>query len=210
MGRKAAALILVPLVLWTLSGCATNGHYDPARSAGAGALGGAAVGSALGAIIGSATGSAGTGAWVGAATGAIVGGVGGYLYAQHKESQLRDAQAAAQSYSYSPARGNIVSIENSELKPTRIKAGDTLNLSTTYTLLSPSGQQNVTIIREVQAGGRRVLNPSQINLTKPNGTYVDQINLNIPKDMPKGNYNVVTKVMTDQGMDERANSFVVD
>lgn len=210
MVRKILALLLVPVILWGLSGCATNGHYDPARSAGAGALGGAAVGSALGAIIGSATGHAGTGAWVGAATGAIVGGVGGYLYAQHKESQLRDAQMAAQSYGYNPSRGHIVSIENADLKPTQVKPGGTLNLSTTYTLLSPSGQNNVTIIREVQAGGQRVLNPSQINLTKPNGTFVDQINLNIPKDMPKGSYTLVTKVMTDSGMDERRNNFVVE
>lgn len=210
MGRKILAIILVPLVLVTIGGCAVNGHYDPARSAGAGALGGAAVGAALGSIIGAATGDAGTGAWVGAATGAIVGGVGGYLYAQHKESQLRDARMAAQSYDYSPGRGHIVAIENSELRPSRVKPGETINLSTTYTLLSPTGQNNVTLVREVQSGGRRVLAPSQFNLTKPNGTFVDQINLNIPRDLPRGGYQVVTRVMTESGMDERVNSFWVE
>ncbi|AEB10426.1 glycine zipper domain-containing protein [Desulfobacca acetoxidans] len=211
MKRQLLIYTLVVLFVITGAGCATNGHYDPARSTGAGALGGAAVGSALGSIIGAATGSAGTGAWVGAATGAIVGGVGGFLYAKHKESQTRDAQMAAETYNYSPGRGDIVSIENVELKPSRVKAGDTINLSATYTLLSGSGQpNNVTLIREVQSGSQRVLNPDQVRLTKPNGTFVDQVSLAIPKEFPRGDYSVVTKVLTDRAMDERASSFTVE
>ena len=74
MTRKWLAIACVVLLAVSLAGCVTDsGYYDPARSAGAGALGGAATGAALGAIIGAATGNAATGAWVGAAAGGVLG-----------------------------------------------------------------------------------------------------------------------------------------
>ena len=89
MARKILAIAMVLILGAGLAGCATeSGYYDPGRSAGAGALGGAATGAALGAIIGAATGSPATGAWVGAAAGGVVGAVGGYLYAEHRNSQM--------------------------------------------------------------------------------------------------------------------------
>ena len=70
MTRKWLAIAGVVLFAVSLAGCVTDsGYYDPARSAGAGALGGAATGAAIGSIIGAATGHAATGAWVGAAAG---------------------------------------------------------------------------------------------------------------------------------------------
>ena len=78
MTRKCLAIAGVVLLVVSLAGCVTDsGYYDPARSAGAGALGGAATGAAIGSIIGAATGNAATGAWVGAAAGGVLGGVGG-------------------------------------------------------------------------------------------------------------------------------------
>ena len=65
MTRKWLAIASVVLLVVSLAGCVTDsGYYDPARSAGAGALGGAATGAAVGSIIGAASGHAGTGAWV--------------------------------------------------------------------------------------------------------------------------------------------------
>ena len=73
MVRKSIVVGLICIFIGSLAGCATNGTYDPARSAGAGALGGAATGAAVGSIVGAATGHAGTGAWVGAAAGGVAG-----------------------------------------------------------------------------------------------------------------------------------------
>ena len=123
MVRKSLLVGLICIFIGSLAGCATNGTYDPGRSAGAGALGGAATGAAIGSIVGAATGHAGTGAWVGAAAGGVAGAVGGYLYAEHRNSQARSSQAAAQAYNYTPAQGNVVSIDRVDVNPSTVRAG---------------------------------------------------------------------------------------
>ncbi|MBW1917796.1 MAG: hypothetical protein JRI57_07205 [Deltaproteobacteria bacterium] len=211
MIHKSLAIILIPLFLVSLAGCAVNGHYDPARSAGAGALGGAATGAALGSIIGAATGSAATGAWVGAATGAVAGGLGGYLYAKHRESQVRDSNLAAQQYNYSPARGNILAIEKADVNPTKVKPGGQVDMVMSYTLLTPENQPTpVTVVREIQYGGNRIASPNQNQTTKSNGTYVDQVAFNVPQQATPGTYTVINKVMTDQAFDEKTTYFIVE
>ncbi|MDD3579689.1 MAG: glycine zipper domain-containing protein [Desulfobacca sp.] len=211
MVRKSLTIMVASLMLISLAGCSVNGHYDPARSAGAGTLGGAALGAALGSIIGAGTGSAATGAWVGAASGALVGGVGSYLYAKHKESQVRDANLAAQQYSYSPSRGNIITIEKVDTNPTKVKPGGQVDMIMSYTLLTPENQPiPVTVAREVQFGGSRFSPPSQNQTTKANGTYVDQVAYQVPKAAQPGTYTVVNKIITDQGFDEKTTYFVVE
>ena len=123
MTRKWLAIACVVLLAVSLAGCVTeSGYYDPARSAGAGALGGAATGAALGSIIGAASGHAGTGAWVGAAAGGVLGGVGGALYAAHRNSEIRSAQAAAQANNYQ-GQGNVVNVDNVTASPATVETG---------------------------------------------------------------------------------------
>ncbi len=213
MSRRILAGGLVIVLMAALAGCATESgsSYDPARSTGAGALGGAAVGAALGSIIGAATGSAATGAWVGAAAGGLVGGVGGFLYAQHQNNQIRSAQMAQQSYGYSPSRGNIVAVEQASVSPSRVRPGEPVKMDVTYTVLTPENQPTTaTIIREVAVGGRQIVQPYQVTASNPNGTYSDSAQLTLPKDAPRGSYTVVTKVMTDKAMDQRNAMFTVE
>ncbi len=88
MLHKSLVVALICILVGSLAGCATGGgYYNPVNSAGAGALGGAATGAAVGAIIGAGTGVPAVGAWVGAAAGSVLGGLGGYLYAEHRNSQ---------------------------------------------------------------------------------------------------------------------------
>lgn len=212
MVKRLLVCLLVPLLLLSLVGCATDsGYYDPARSTAAGTLGGAAVGSALGSIIGAAVGHAGTGAWVGAAAGGLLGGVSGYLYAQHQNNQVRNAQAAQQAYNYNPSRGTVISIDQVTVSPQRVRAGSQLSMNTTYTILTPENQTNtVTIFRDVTSGGRQVVQPYQVTASNPNGTFSDTASLTLPKDAPRGSYTVITRVMTDRGGDEKSTFFTVE
>ena len=211
MARKILAIPLVFILIVSLFGCATNGYYDPARSAGAGALGGAATGAALGSIIGAATGSAATGAWVGAAAGAVVGGVGGYLYANHMNSQTRSAQAAAQSYNYSPAQGNVVAIEKADVNPSRARAGQQVNMTMAYTFLTPNNVPvSATLGREVRFGGAIVGQPYQVQVTNANGTYVDQIAFSVPNNAAPGTYTVTNTVSSGYGSAVRNTYFIVE
>lgn len=211
MARKVLAIALVLIFGVALAGCATNGYYDPARSAGAGALGGAATGAALGSIIGVATGSPATGAWVGAAAGAVVGGVGGYLYAEHRNSQARSAATAAQAYNYTPAQGNVVNIDRVDVVPARARPGQQLNLVMNYTILTPSNTPvSATLVREVRMGGYTVGQPYQSQVSNYNGSYVDQVAYNLPRNASPGTYTVTSRVNSGYGSAVRDTYFIVD
>jgi hypothetical protein len=212
MLKKSCVSLLAVLFLISLVGCATDsGSYDPARSTAAGTLGGAAVGAALGSIIGAAAGAPGTGAWVGAAAGGLLGGVSGYLYANHQNRQMRNAQAAQQTYGYTPSQGNVLTLEQVSVSPQRLRAGEQLRMDATYTLLTPENQPtSVTIVREVYSGGTQVVQPYQVSATNPNGTFSDSAVLTLPQGSPAGSYTVVTRVMTNRGSAEKTASFSVN
>jgi hypothetical protein len=210
MVRKALVAALICIFIGSLAGCATNGTYDPGRSAGAGALGGAATGAAVGSIIGAGTGSPATGAWVGAAAGGVLGAVGGYLYAEHRNSQARSGQAAAQAYNYTPAQGNVVSIDRVEVNPSTAGAGQQVQLGMTYTILTPdSNPVPVTLVREVRFGGNMVGQPYQTTVNNRNGSYTDQVAYSLPGNATPGTYTVTSRISSSYGSAQRDGSFTV-
>jgi hypothetical protein len=210
MTRKWLAMALVVIFTVSLAGCVTeSGYYSPERSAGAGALGGAATGAALGSIIGAATGSAATGAWVGAAAGGLLGGIGGYLYAEHRNSEISSAQATAQSYNYS-GQGNVVAIDNVSASPSTVRAGQQVNLGMNYSILTPSNAPvSVTLVREVRFNGQMLGSPYQTTVTNANGTFSDYVNYALPSNATPGNYTVTSKVMSAYGSSQRDAYFTV-
>lgn len=210
MVRKSLVVALICIFIGSLAGCATNGYYDPARSTGAGALGGAATGAAVGSIIGAATGSPATGAWVGAAAGGVLGAVGGYLYAEHRNSQARSSQAAAQAYNYTPTQGNVVSIDRVDVNPSGVMAGQQVQLGMTYTILTPDNRPvAVTLVREVRLGGTMVGQPYQTTVNNANGTYTDQVAYALPGNATRGTYTVTSRINSNYGSAQRDGSFTV-
>jgi len=211
MSRRILALAIVAIFTLSLAGCQTeSGYYDPGRSAGAGALGGAATGAALGAIIGAATGSPATGAWIGAASGALVGGVGGYLYAQHRNNEIRDQEAAAQAYNYNPSQGNIVSVDAADASPSVVRPGQQVNLGMTYTILTPSNVPvSVTLVREVRYQGQLLGQPYQTTVSNANGTFNDSVAYSMPSNASYGNYSVTSRVDSSYGSSSREAYFSV-
>jgi len=210
MVRKSLVIASICILVGSLAGCATNGTYDPGRSAGAGALGGAATGAAVGSIVGAATGHAATGAWVGAAAGGVLGGVGGYLYAEHRNSQARSGQAAAQAYNYTPAQGNVVSIDRVQVNPSTARAGQQVQLGMTYTILTPdSNPVAVTLVREVRLGGTMVGQPYQTTVNNANGTYTDQVGYSLPGNATPGTYTVTSRISSSYGSAQKDGSFTV-
>ena len=211
MARKFLAAAIVVILGAGLAGCATNGYYDPGRSAAAVALGGAATGAALGSIIGVATGSPATGAWVGAAAGAVAGGLGGYLYAEHRNSQARSAAAAAQAYNYSPAQGTVLSIDRVDAYPGRVRPGQEVNLVMNYTILTPGNESvSATLYREVRLGSSLVGRPYQTQVTNYNGSYTDQVAYRMPGNAYPGTYTVTTRLLTPYGSRESSTYFIVE
>jgi hypothetical protein len=210
MTRKWLAIASVVLLVVSLAGCVTDsGYYDPARSAGAGALGGAATGAAIGSIIGAASGHAGTGAWIGAASGAVLGGVGGALYASHRNSEIRSSQAAAQAYNYQ-GQGNVVSVDNVSASPGMARPGQQIMLSADYTILTPDNQPvSATLVREIRYQGNLVGSPYQTQVTNSNGGFNDTVTYALPNNATPGVYTVTTRLMSSYGTSQRDASFSV-
>jgi len=210
MTRKWMAIAGVVLLVVSLAGCVTDsGYYDPARSAGAGALGGAATGAALGAIIGAATGNAATGAWIGAASGAVVGGVGGALYASHRNSEIRSSQAAAQAHNYQ-GQGNVISVDNVTASPGMARPGQQITLGVDYTILTPDNQPvSANLVREIRYQGNLVGSPYQTTVTNANGGYNDTVTYSLPGNATPGVYTVVTRLNSNYGTSQREASFSV-
>ncbi len=210
MTRKWLAIICVVFFAVSLAGCATEGgYYDPARSAGAGALGGAATGAALGAIIGAASGNAATGAWVGAAAGGLLGGVGGALYAAHRNSEIRSGEAAAQANNYQ-GQGNVVNVDNVVASPSVARPGQQIVLGADYTILTPNNMPvSANLVREIRYQGSPVGSPYQTTVTNSNGTYQDNVTYSLPNNATPGVYTVVTRLMSNYGTSQRETSFSV-
>jgi hypothetical protein len=211
MSRRILALTMVVIFGMCLASCQTeSGSYDPGRSAGAGALGGAATGAALGAIIGAATGSPATGAWIGAAAGALVGGVGGYLYAEHKNNEIRDQQAAAAAYNYQPAQGNLVNIDQASADPAVVAPGQQVNLGIQYTILTPDNVPvSVNLVREVRFQGQMLGQPYQTTVSNANGTFSDSVAYSLPSNASPGNYTVTSRMVSSYGSSQKEASFTV-
>jgi hypothetical protein len=210
MTRKWLAIAGVVLLVVSLAGCVTDsGYYDPARSAGAGALGGAATGAAIGSIIGAATGNPATGAWVGAAAGGVLGGVGAALYASHRNSEMRSSQAAAQAYNYQ-GQGNVVSVDNVTASPSTVRPGQQVNLGMNYTILTPNNAPvSVTLVREIRYGGNPVGSPYQTTVSNANGTFNDSVSYSLPNNATPGVYTVTSRVMSSYGTSQKDTSFSV-
>ena len=210
MIRKWLAIAGIVLLAVSLAGCVTdNGYYDPARSAGAGALGGAATGAALGAIIGAATGNAATGAWVGAAAGGVLGGVGGAIYAAHRNSEVRSGEAAAQANNYQ-GQGNVVNVDNVVAAPAVARPGEQITLGVDYTILTPDNVPvSATLVREIRYQGNPVGSPYQTTVTNSNGTFQDNVTYSLPNNATPGVYTVMTRLQSSYGTSQREASFTV-
>ena len=147
---------------------------------------------------------------MGAAAGGVAGAVGGYLYAEHRNSQARSSQAAAQTYNYTPAQGNVVSIDRVDVNPSTVRPGQQVQLGMTYTILTPNNQPAaVTLVREVRFGGSPVGQPYQTTVNNANGTYTDQVAYSLPGNATRGTYTVTSRINSSYGSDQREGSFTV-
>jgi hypothetical protein len=117
------------------------------------------------------------------------GGIGNYI-----ERQDKDRAAAASTVGYQPSQGNVVRLESVQASPSTVRSGETVNLTSTYTILTPSNQtMAVQESREVRHDGALVANPT-INTQRANGTFTSTMPITLPSNAEKGTYDVTTTV----------------
>ena len=78
--------------------------------------------------------------------------------------------------------------------PAVVPPGGTVNLGTTYTVLTPPDQWlEVRETREVRYLGELVANPTT-NVVRTNGTYTTSLPITLPATAARGPYEVTTTV----------------
>lgn len=197
----AASLAAVLLLSAAAPGCESTAktvtdHKDTAIGAG--------VGGASGAVIGGLAGGT-KGAVIGGLLGVLAGGVvGNYI-----ERQDKDRAGAAAATGYQASQGNIVRLENGQVQPSTARAGETVNLSSTYTILTPSNQtMTIQESREVRHDGAMVANPT-VSMQRANGTFTSTMPIILPADAQKGIYEVTTTVAMGDRTARSMTSFTV-
>jgi surface antigen len=199
----AGALVLVLAAGVPLSGCETarEAVRDRERTAiGAGA------GAAAGGVAGGAIGGDAKGVVVGGLLGALAGGAIGYYLDRQEQTRAQATQQVA----YTPAQGTVLRVEQVGARPERVASGQTVNIETTYTVLTPT-EQAVTVreTRELRHDGMLVANPTT-QVTRGNGTFTSALPITLPPDAPRGAYEVLTSVAVGDRVSRGATSFTVN
>lgn len=192
-----ALLVVVPLVG---TGCETiSEHQKTAIGAGAGAAGGALIGG----LISRDT----TGIVVGGLLGGLAGGGIGYYLDRQDRTR---AQAVAET-GYTPAQGNLVRVEGVQAAPAQVRPGETVNLTTTYTVLTPQADRSNVVreTREIRHDGVLVANPTS-EFSRPNGTFTSALPISVPATAPRGAYEVTTTIASGDRLSRASTSFTVN
>ena len=111
---------------------------------------------------------------------------------------------------YCPTGGCVVRLDKVSVEPRRVAPGDTLQLKTSYTLLTPEkvGIQ-VTITRQIFFQGRPLGTTKSTDSSVHNGAIDQVVNFQLPADAKPGVYTLVTVVNTGFGHDQRTIEFQV-
>jgi surface antigen len=198
--RLTAGLLVVVLIATVgLAGCETI-RENPKTSIGAGV--GAAGGAVLGGLIGRGT----TGVVVGGLLGGLAGGAIGY----YLDRQDRTRAEAVQATAYNPAQGDVVHVERVQATPDPVSAGGTVNLVTTYTVLTPQADRLVAVreTREVRHNGALVANPTT-EFTRQGGTFTSAVPITLPRGAATGTYEVTITVAAGDRLSRGTTSFTV-
>ena len=86
-------------------------------------------------------------------------------------------------------------VERVQAEPVSVPPGGTVNLATTYTVLTPNANQSVTVTetREVRLNGALVANPTS-SFARANGTFTSALPITLPAGTARGSYEVTTTV----------------
>lgn len=183
MKRSISLFVLVAFLAFQLAGCATMSNTEQ------GALGGAIAGGLLGAALGDTKG-----AIIGAAAGAIVGAVIGNYY----DKQAASRAEAARKYDYGRRETESrLEIEESSFMPRTVTLGSAGKVQSLvqYTVLAPDAEQKVRIkeIRTIVKGNERI-ELAEREVIRTQGTFVSEMKFEMPKDIDRGDYTLVTTI----------------
>ncbi len=110
-----------------------------------------------------------------------------------------------------PTGGCVLKLDAVEVRPARAHKGDTLSLTTVYTILTPEQQAiPVSITREILFQGKVLGQTKNIDSGRLNGSWTQGIDFTLPADARPGVYTLRTKVSTGYYSAQKDVTFEVD
>jgi hypothetical protein len=183
MKKVIASVLVVSITATQLGGCASTGASQTQQGAAIGAVSGAALGAAV-------SKNKGAGALIGAVIGLLVGAAIG----NYKDKQDATRAEAAQKYRYDN-RGNKLVVESAAVAPQSVARGGTFDTTVQYTALSPNDAEQVKLTEvRTLVSEQETIDLGRREVVRPQGTHTSTAKVSLPKDLPKGNYTLVTTI----------------
>jgi hypothetical protein len=187
-----------------LSGCQTTGEANEQAM-------GAGVGAALGCGVGLLIGGRAENCLAGAAAGGLLGW-GVVKLNQYQAHQVRSASADQRVYGLTQAVNSPqVKIRKGTSAPRRVRPGQSVDISTDYSLMLPPGDRSAKVKESwvLMKDGKVLANlPPQTN-RRTAGGWAASAEIPIPGDAAPGTYVVEHKVSAGSSYDEDESTFTV-
>lgn len=122
------------------------------------------------------------------------------FWGNQQESMRLNREDVIAREGYCPSGGCVLRLDQVTIKPDHARKGDTLLLTTTYTILTPEQvAMPVAISREIFYHGKSLGKTSSIETRRDNGTWTQQIEFTLPANAASGIYRLETKISTGYG-----------
>ena len=194
--RLQLAIVMLMLSSLVIAGCETA-----AGSAGLGA----GIGGLAGGIIGHQSGHG----WEGAAIGAALGGLTGLIVHDIKSRQVKTAQQTVQEYNYQPAQGFKMDMRGGSVSPGTVRAGQQVTSTMQYAVLGAGSGVKVDEKAELCHNGQVVAKLAERTVDRTDGTWENQLAIEVPKDAPTGEYVIAQRIASSGQTFQRDSSFNV-
>jgi len=136
---------------------------------------------------------------------------GDFSFGPSRETIRLDREKSVARENYCPTGGCVIRLDSVSVKPARARAGDTLLLTTSYTLLTPEQVAiPISIIREIFFQGKSLGKTKSLETRRLNGAWDQEVNFSLPANAAAGDYTLVTSINTGYGQDQKTIQFRVD
>jgi hypothetical protein len=133
------------------------------------------------------------------------------FYGNNREALRLHREDVIAREGYCPTGGCVLRLDSVEIKPHRAHRGQTLHLSTTYTILTPEKVAlPVAITREIFYHGKSLGFTKSVDSRRDNGTWTQEIDFTLPENAAPGIYTMVTLIKTAYGTAMDSTDFQVD
>jgi hypothetical protein len=136
--------------------------------------------------------------------------LGDFKWNRYQEEKNMTREEAVAKYNYCPTGGCVIRFEDVQVSPASAHPGDTLTLTTTYTLLTATDTPiPVSITREIFYQGKSLGQTKLLSTRNLNGTWTQRVEFPVARDASPGIYTLVSRINTGYGSDEKSVQFAV-